>query len=133
MKKNRYFKDLKEGLATALDHAEGKGVLRTGSFGKLLDSLVKGEATPGLLVRAFRKREGFTQRDMEAITGVRGSTLSALENDRIAMTQRYAEIFAAALDVHPTAFLYPNGQFKKGSEILRIEKKRAQLLKRKSG
>ena len=75
------------------------------SFGKLLNELVKEEASPGDMLRAFRKRDGFTLKDMEDITGIRESNLSAIENGRIAMTQHYAEIFAAALDVHPTAFL----------------------------
>lgn len=103
------------------------------SFTKLLDDLVKDEATPGDMLRAFRKREGFTLKDMEAITGIKESNLSALENGRIGITQHYAEIFAAALDVHPTAFLYPDGEFKKDAEIIRIEKKRHQILKKKSG
>jgi transcriptional regulator with XRE-family HTH domain len=103
------------------------------NFEKLLNQLVKEEATPGDMLRAFRKREGFTLKDIEDITDIRESNLSAIENGRIEMTQHYAEIFAAALNVHPTAFLYPNGQFKKDAEIVRIEKKRQQVLKKKSG
>jgi transcriptional regulator with XRE-family HTH domain len=102
------------------------------TFEKLLNQLVKEAATPGVMLRAFRKREGFTLKDIEAITGIRESNLSAIENDRIGMTLHYAEVFAAALNVHPTAFLYPDGQFKKNAEILRIEKKRQQVLKRKT-
>ncbi len=102
------------------------------TFGKLLNQLVKEEATPGDILRAFRKREGFTLKDIETITGIRESNLSAIENGCIEMTQHYAEMFAAALNVHPMAFLYPNGQFKKDAEILRIEKRRQQILKKKS-
>lgn len=99
---------------------------------KLLNELVKEDATPYDILRAFRKREGFTLKDMEAITGIQESNLSAIETGRIGITQHYAEIFAAALNVHPTAFLYPNGQFKKNGEIIRIEKKRQQILNKKS-
>jgi transcriptional regulator with XRE-family HTH domain len=102
------------------------------TFENLLSQLVKEEATPGDMLRAFRKREGFTLKDIEVITGIRESNLSAIENDRIGMTQHYAEVFAAALNVHPTVFLYPNGEFKKNAEIVRIEKKRQQHIKRKS-
>ncbi len=103
-----------------------------GSFGKLLNELVAEDAEPGDMLRAFRKREGFTLKDMESITGIRESNLSAIENGRIDMSQHYAEIFAAALDVHPTAFLYPNGKFRKNVEILRIEKRRRQVKKKRS-
>lgn len=104
----------------------------TGPFGKLLKEFVNEDATPGDMLRAFRKREGFTLKDMETITGIRESNLSAIENGRIGMSQHYAEIFAAALDVNPTAFLYPNGKFRKDAEILRIERRRDQVRKKKS-
>lgn len=103
-----------------------------GDFKQLLNELVKDDATPGDMLRAMRKREGFTLKEMEAITGLRESNLSAIENGRIHITQHYAEIFAVALDVHPTAFLYPNGHFKKDAELSRIEKKRQRLLKKKA-
>ncbi len=102
------------------------------NFENLLNQLVKEEATPGDILRAFRKREGFTLKEIEVITGIRESNLSAIENNRIEMTRHYAEMFAAALNVHPTAFLYPNGQFKKDVEVMRIEKKRQSVLKKKS-
>ena len=103
------------------------------SFGKLLNELVKEHATPGDMLRAFRKRDGFTLKEMESITGIRESNLSAIENGRISMTQHYAEIFAAALEVHPTMFLYPNGQFDQGNEFRRIAKRRTLFLKKKLG
>jgi hypothetical protein len=39
------------------------------------------------------------------------------------MSQHYAEICAAALDVHPVIFLYPNGTFEKTAELKKIEKR----------
>ncbi|HMN69211.1 MAG TPA: helix-turn-helix domain-containing protein [Bdellovibrionales bacterium] len=88
----------------------------------VLDELVPEGATPGEMLRALRKREGLTLEDMEQITGIRDNNLSAIENDRIEMSQHYAEMFAAALDVHPMIFLYPNGKFEKTSELKKIEK-----------
>ena len=101
----------------------------SGKFKKLLDELSPGDAIPGEILRAFRKREGFTLKDMEEITGIRENNLSSIENGHIEMTQHYAEIFAAALDVHPTAFLYPNGHFAKDPHLLAIERKAKKMKK----
>jgi transcriptional regulator with XRE-family HTH domain len=98
----------------------------------ILNELEPGEASPGEMLRAFRKRDGFTLEEMEEITGVKVPNLSAIENDKILMTQHYAEMFAAALKVHPSVFLYPNGEFAKDEKLLEIEK-RAQLILKRHG
>jgi transcriptional regulator with XRE-family HTH domain len=95
----------------------------------VLDELVPQGATPGEMLRALRKREGLTLEEMEKITGIRDNNLSAIENDRIEMSQYYAEVFAAALDVHPMIFLYPNAKFEKSTELLKIEKRAAKFRK----
>ena len=95
----------------------------------VLDELVSDRATPGEMLRALRKREGLTLEAMQKITGIRDNNLSAIENNRIEMSQHYAEVFAAALNVHPMIFLYPNGNFKKSAELLKIEKRAAKFRK----
>ncbi|OFZ18854.1 MAG: hypothetical protein A2Z20_02505 [Bdellovibrionales bacterium RBG_16_40_8] len=95
----------------------------------VLDELVPDRATPGEMLRALRKRERLTLEEMEKITGIRDNNLSAIENDRIEMSQHYAEVFASALSVHPMIFLYPNGKFEKSSELLKIEKRAAKFRK----
>lgn len=95
----------------------------------VLDELVPQGATPGEMLRALRKREGLTLEEMEKITGIRDNNLSAIENDRIEMSQHYAEVFAAALGVHPMIFLYPNAKFEKSTELLKIEKRAAKFRK----
>jgi transcriptional regulator with XRE-family HTH domain len=57
------------------------------------------------MLRALRKRDGLTLEQMEKITGIGDYNLSAIENGRIEMSQPYAEVFAAALNVHPMIFL----------------------------
>ena len=89
----------------------------------ILNELVPGDATPGMMLRAFRKRDEFTQKDMEEITGIAEENISKLENDKMPMTLYYAELFAAALNVEPTAFLYPDGKFKKDERLLEIERR----------
>ncbi len=95
----------------------------------ILSELVPELTSPGEMLRALRKRDGLTLEEMEKITGIRDNNLSAIENDRIEMSQHYAEVFAAALAVHPMIFLYPNGKFKKSSELLKIEKRAAKFRK----
>ncbi len=95
----------------------------------ILDELVPENATSGEILRALRKRDGLTLEEMQEITGIRDNNLSAIENDRIEMSQHYAEVFAAALYGHPMIFLYPNGKFEKTSELKKIEKKAAKYRK----
>ncbi len=95
----------------------------------ILEELVPERATPGEMLKAMRKREGLTLETMQEITGIRDTNLSAIENDRIEMSQHYAEVFAAALDVHPMIFLYPNGKFEKTNELRKIEKRAAKFRK----
>ncbi len=87
----------------------------------ILENLVSEKATSAEVLRAFRKREGFSLDDLEEITGIAATNLSAIENGKIDMTRHYAEIFAAALDVHPNALLYPNGKFVKDKKLIEIE------------
>ena len=90
------------------------------SFKKLLQELGASEATPNETVR---KGLGMTLKEVEEVTGIRESHLSAIENGKIEMTQHYAEVFAVTFALHPTAFLYPNGEFKKSRELQAIENK----------
>ena len=89
----------------------------------ILEDLVPEKATSAEVLRAFRKREGFSLDDLEQITGIAATNLSAIENGKIEMTKHYAEIFAAALDVHPNVLLYPNGSFVKDKKLVEIELK----------
>ena len=100
------------------------------SFKKLLKELGATETAPNEAVRIFRKGLGMTLREVESVTGIRESHLSAIENGKIDMTQHYAEVFAVTFGVHPTAFLYPNGEFKKSKELESIEQKAKKYIAR---
>ena len=89
----------------------------------ILNELAPKDCTPGQMIRAFRKRENMTLEQVSELTKIQITNLSAIENDKIAVTQHYAEIFAIVFDVHPSLFLYPNGYFAKNSELLAIEKR----------
>ena len=100
------------------------------SLKKLLEEFGAGEATPNETVRTFRKGLGMTLKEVEDVTGIREPHLSAIENGKIEVTQHYAEVFAAAFGLHPTAFLYPGGEFKKSKELDAIAKRAKKYIER---
>lgn len=102
-------------------------------FSKILEELQEVPSTSGSLLKAFRKGLRLTQEELSEITGIQSTNISALENDKISMTGHYADIFAAALGIHPRILLYPNGQFHKSEELKRIEKRAQKMLKKKVG
>lgn len=87
--------------------------------------------TSGLAVRLLRKSLNFTLKDVQALTGIRETHLSAIENDAYELTKKNAEKIAASLGVHPSIILFPEG-YSKSSEIKKIEAKAKLLLKKKS-
>jgi transcriptional regulator with XRE-family HTH domain len=100
------------------------------SFKKLLQELGASDSSPSETMRIFRKGLGMTLKEVEEVTGIRESHLSAIENGKFEMTQHYAEVFAVTFGLHPTAFLYPNGEFKKSKELESIEKKAKKYISR---
>jgi len=82
------------------------------------------------VLRGARIEAGISQEELEEITGIKRSNISALENNRMEMTSHYAEILGAALGMHPADLLYPNRQFLKSKEILEIEKRSQAVIKR---
>ena len=93
------------------------------SFKTLLQELGATKANPNESVRIFRKGLGMTLKEVEEVTGIHESHLSALENGKIEITQYYAEVFAVTFGIHPAVFLYPNGEFRKSKALEMIEKK----------
>lgn len=102
------------------------------NFEKLINEIDVTPQTSGKKVRAVRNYLGFTLKDVEEITGINQTNLSALENDRLDMSRRSAEILGAALGVHPMDILYPEGHFTKDSKIRQVEKKALALRKKRA-
>lgn len=100
------------------------------SLKALLRSLDTTVDTPHEALRVFRKGLGMTLKEVEEVTGIRESHLSAIENGKISMTQYYAEVFAAAFGLHPTVFLYPSGEFRKTPQLELIERRSKKFLER---
>lgn len=100
-------------------------------FMDLLNELDPSTLTPGRMLRSFRKGLSLTLKEVEEITGVKEQNLSALENDRMEMSVYYAEILAAALGIHPTDILFPNGKWEKSKQVCEVEIKARKILKKK--
>ena len=88
------------------------------------------DLTPGEVLRGLRVEAGVSQEQLQDITGIQRTNISALENDRIPMTSQYADVFAAALSCHPADILYPNRKFEKTDELRKVEKRAEALFKR---
>lgn len=67
------------------------------------------KATPGQVVRAFRTNFGLTLKELEQITSISQTNLSAVENDRVDIGVRRAVLLAAAFGIEPQQILFPYG------------------------
>lgn len=99
----------------------------------ILNEIDPTPTTPGKTLRAFRKNFEITLKELEEVTDIKESNLSALENDRTEMTSYYAERLGAALGIHPRLLLYPDGWVKLTPELVEIQKKAKKMFKRASG
>ena len=96
----------------------------------VLNEILGEDLSPGENLRALRVKKRLSQDQLEEITGVARSNISAIENSRLEMTSHYAIIFGAALGVHPSDILFPNGKFKKTDEVKKIEEKAKKIFKK---
>ena len=67
------------------------------------------KSTPGQIVRAFRTNFCLTLRELEYVTGISYTNLSAIEHDRIEIGVRRAVLIAAAFGIDPGRILFPRG------------------------
>lgn len=96
----------------------------------VLHNILGEDLSSGEVLRALRVKLGISQDELQEITGIQRSNISALENDRTPMTSHYAILFGAALKAHPAEILFPNGKFEKTKEVLEVEKKAAAIIKK---
>ena len=67
------------------------------------------QVTPGRVIRAFRNSFKITLQELEDLTGIKKSNISAIENDKVEIGVRRAVLLAAALGIGPEDLLFPNG------------------------
>ena len=66
------------------------------------------DRTPGDTIRILREMSELTQRELEELTGIPQTTISAIENNRQNLGVERTKTFARALKVHPAVILFPN-------------------------
>lgn len=60
-----------------------------------------GDLTPGKALKIYRGLSGLTQNELAELSGLKQTTISSLENDRITMGIDRAKALASVLKVHP--------------------------------
>jgi transcriptional regulator with XRE-family HTH domain len=98
---------------------------------EILNEIDPKPTTAGDLIRSARKRFDLTQDEVCKLTNLKRENLSALENGRVEMSVHYAEIFGALFGLHPASILFPNGESEKTDELINIEKRAREFLKKK--
>ena len=64
--------------------------------------------TPGKALKIFRELQGLSQLQLAEKTGLKQSTISALEHDRITLGLDRAKVLARTLNVHPAVLAFPD-------------------------
>ena len=89
---------------------------------KIIDSMIDEDFTPGMVVKAYRKKVGFTQKQLGEISGICGANISAIETDRVPLGYSRALMLASALSVHSKHLLFPGDKWSKSLKHKAIEK-----------
>ena len=76
-------------------------------------SLDQVRSTPGSIVRALRKNFDLTLKDLEKISGIDETNLSAMENDKREIGLKSAILLSAAFGIDPDQILFPEGYERK--------------------
>jgi transcriptional regulator with XRE-family HTH domain len=66
------------------------------------------ERTPGDSIRILRELCEWSQKDLEAKTGIPQTTISAIENNKQNLGVERTKVFATVFKVHPSVILFPN-------------------------
>jgi transcriptional regulator with XRE-family HTH domain len=85
------------------------------------------KSSPGQIIRAHRKNFGITLKELEEVTGIAESNLSAIETGNTVLGPERAHIIGAALGLDPEIILFPEGfkgEFQKKLETVRANAKR---------
>lgn len=66
------------------------------------------DRTPGDTIRILREISEWSQKELEAQTGIPQTTISAIENNRQNLGVERTKVFAIVFNVHPSVILFPN-------------------------
>ena len=63
--------------------------------------------TTGEVIKMLRELKGWTQKELAKRSGINVVNISLLENEKIEIGKKRAELFAKAFDVHPAIIMFP--------------------------
>ncbi len=66
------------------------------------------QRSPGDTIRILRELCEWSQKELEARTGIPQTTISAIENSRQKLGVERTKVFAKVFEVHPAVILFPN-------------------------
>jgi transcriptional regulator with XRE-family HTH domain len=72
----------------------------------------------GQVIRGLREKMGWTQSELALKTGLKQNTISALENDRIAIGVERSKTLARVFGVHPGLLAFPGWSHKSASVVV---------------
>ncbi len=64
--------------------------------------------TQGEMLRLIREKNGSSQNELAAKSGLTQATLSSLENNRVSLGVERAKVLAKLLGVHPAVLVFPD-------------------------
>jgi len=73
------------------------------------------DVSVGESVRILRELQELSQNELARLSGIPQATLSAIENDRIALGVERAKVLARALKCHPAVLVFPGWELEKES------------------
>jgi transcriptional regulator with XRE-family HTH domain len=91
--------------------------MHTKKLGKKIKKLLKSEfsaletkvkLTSGKAIRIYREAQGLSQLHLAKKSGLKQTTISGLENDRLTLGLDRAKVLARALHVHPSVLAFPD-------------------------
>jgi len=68
--------------------------------------------TTGEVIRMLRELKGWTQKNLAEHSGISVTNLSLLENGKVDIGKKRAELLATAFNVHPAIIMFPEYEAK---------------------
>lgn len=72
----------------------------------------------GCVIQMLRELKGWTQRELAERSGISATNISLLENGRVDIGKKRAELLARAFNIHPAIIMFPEyeaGEIKKAA------------------
>ena len=73
------------------------------------------DVSVGESVRIIRELQGLSQNELAELTGIPQSTISGIENGRIALGVERAKMLAISLKCHPAVLVFPGWEVEKAA------------------